>query len=169
MSAPVDFSITKQRLLWIVICSALVLILLFAAGVTAGFLVSGREPDGRPLHRLESSRSRTTETKPANKVPSQAAESQPGAAAASSQGLTIEAASFPTAHEASRLAALLERDGYRPVSTNENAANTPPNYYVLLGPYGTWEQASRIATELNRSYDLRTVIRPARPGLPHST
>lgn len=183
MSEPLDFSISKDRLVWVIVCSALVLILLFGAGVATGFLLASHAPNENELRRERNSLKDSSKAKGSKKggapqsasaataTPASAAKpgAPPAAAkapaapvspASTDQRLTIEAASFASEHEASHLASLLERDGYRPVSTGQDPAAANPSYYVRLGPYRSWEQASRIATELERSYDLHTSVRP---------
>ena len=202
-----DFSIAKDRLVLVVICSALMLLLLFGAGVAAGFLLAGHGPSTKDVPESEALQKESTKVKKpktgakstkdsspaaaasppaatqatgaqvssAQAASAQAASAQGGSAPASSPAssaaasppkmeelLTIEAASFREQREASNLAALLRRDGYRPVFTGQDSSSSDRPYYVRLGPYRTWEQASQIATELERSYDLRTIVRPVR-------
>lgn len=173
MSAPIDFSLSKDRLIWLIICSGLILILLFGAGMAAGFLLAGETPGEKELrqnrHSMEKETSKAKDPKGASlKVTEQSdpksnkmASASDAASQAAAQGhLTVEAASFPEEGQASHLAALLQRDGYRPVSTGADASSPKPSYYVRLGPYGSWEQALRIATELEHSYDLQTLVKP---------
>jgi hypothetical protein len=176
MSERVDFSLSKHRLVWLILCSGLMLILLFGAGVAAGFLLAGHTPGEKELRQSRGSVEKETSKRKNPKAASlkMAERSAPKSnntasarAAASSQAtaqghLTVEAASFPEEGQASHLAALLQRDGYHPVSTGEDTASAEPSYYVRLGPYRSWEQASRVATELERSYDLHTLVKPVR-------
>jgi SPOR domain len=175
MSEPVEFSLAKDRLLWLILCAGLMLILLFGAGVAAGFLLAGHTPGEKDLRRnrdlIEKETSKAKDPKPAPlKITERSAPRSNNASGsgarpsqAAAQGdLTVEAASFPAEGQASHLAALLQRDGYRPVSTGADVNSAEPSYYVRLGPYPSWEQASRIATELERSYDLHTLVKPVR-------
>ncbi|HEX3683278.1 MAG TPA: SPOR domain-containing protein [Bryobacteraceae bacterium] len=176
MSELVDFSLSKRRLVWLILCSGLMLMLLFGAGVAAGFLLSGHTPGEKELHQNRDSVERETSKRKDSKAASlkttersapklnnPASPSNSASSQAAAQGhLSVEAASFPQEGQASHLAALLQRDGYHPVSTGEDTTSAAPSYYVRLGPYSSWEQASRVATELERSYDLHTLVKPAR-------
>ncbi len=177
MSEPVDFSLSKDRLLWLIVCSGLMLILLFGAGVAAGFLLAGHTPSGKELRQnrdsIEKETSKAKDPKgaslkvaersdPKSSKAASASDAAPSQQPAAQGRLSVEAASFPEEGQASHLAALLQRDGYRPVSTGADTTSAEPSYYVRLGPYGSWEQASRIAAELEHSYDLHTLVKPVR-------
>lgn len=173
MSDSLDFSIPKDRLILVIICSALMLILLFGVGVATGFLLAGHTPGPKDLHPENEALPKQASKANAPKASAPAPPAAPAGAAtapatATEERLTIQAASFPDEHQASRLAALLQRDGYRPVSTGQDPSSAQTPYYVRLGPYRTWEQASRIATELDRSYDLHTIVKPVRTAVTHS-
>lgn len=169
-----EFSLGKDRLAWLILCVGLMLMLLFGAGMAAGFLLAGHTPGEKEArqnrHSGEKETSNAKDPKAASLARTEGSTPKPnnaasGSGAASSQAaaqghLTVEAASFSQEGEASHLAALLQRDGYHPVSTGEDMTSAEPSYYVRLGPYRSWEQASRIATELERSYDLHTLVKP---------
>src|ERR1700761_4405296 len=109
MSEPVDFSLSKDRLVWLIVCSGLVLMLLFGAGLAAGFLLAGHTPGEKELRQnrdsIEKETSKAKDPKHAllpvaERGAPKSNNATSGSAAASSQAaaqghLTVEAASFP--------------------------------------------------------------------------
>jgi len=162
-----------------ILCSALILLFLFGAGIAAGFLLAGHTPGQGEMRQDREPVKKETSRRLAPKAPAANIAERSGSSTAAAGGITssatgaqqrlsIEAGSFPDESQASHLAALLQRDGYHPVLTGPDSAGSETSYYVRLGPYQSWEQASRIASELDRSYALHTVVKPLSAVILHS-
>jgi len=75
--------------------------------------------------------------------------------------LAVQVASFHDKENALRLAAVLKRQGFGPVTVGQYDSRSATWHFVRLGPFRAWEDASRVAAELDRSYDLRAYVLPA--------
>ena len=75
--------------------------------------------------------------------------------------LAVQVASFHDKENALRLAAVLKRQGFGPVTVGQYDSRSATWHFVRLGPFKAWEDASRVAAELDRSYDLRAYVLPA--------
>ena len=91
------------------------------------------------------------------------ASAAPAAAEASEldSHLAVQVASFHDKENALRLAAVLKRQGFGPVTVGQYDSRSATWHFVRLGPFRAWEDASRVAAELDRSYDLRAYVLPA--------
>jgi cell division protein FtsN len=98
-------------------------------------------------------------------TPNQAAPASAPAASEASQldsQLAVQVGSFHDKENALRLAAVLKRQGFGPVTVGQYDVRSQTWHFVRLGPFRQWEDASRVAAELDRSYDLRAYVLPSR-------
>jgi len=89
------------------------------------------------------------------------AASAPAEASELDSHLAVQVASFHDKENALRLAAVLKRQGFGPVTVGQYDSRSATWHFVRLGPFRAWEDASRVAAELDRSYDLRAYVLPA--------
>jgi cell division septation protein DedD len=75
--------------------------------------------------------------------------------------LSVQVASFHDKDNALRLADVLKRQGFGKVTVGQYDSRNVTWHFVRLGPFRAWEDASRVASELDRSYDLRAYVLPA--------
>jgi cell division septation protein DedD len=140
------------------ICVVAIQLLLYGAGIATGILIK-TPPDER------------TTLQPATAPRIDAAASTPAPSAAQpspaepfkSPGpahLTVQVASFHEKDRALKLAALLKREGFGNVTVGEYRDRTDDWHFVSLGPYHEWEEASRVAADLDRSWDVHAWVRP---------
>lgn len=78
--------------------------------------------------------------------------------------LAVQAGSFHSRENAMRLAEVLKRQGFGPVTVGQYDSRNETWHFVRLGPFKQWEDASRVAAQLDRSYDLRAYVLPGGAG-----
>lgn len=76
--------------------------------------------------------------------------------------LAVQAGSYSEKANAERLARLLQDKGYDATVTGRTDARQRTWHVVRLGPFGTWESASKVANELYASHNVDALVRPAR-------
>jgi cell division septation protein DedD len=202
MSAPYEFSITKGRMVQLVVCIGVIQVLLYSSGVATGLLLGPKGATTYPLAKVRDTPTQVLEktkplpvaekqtapsvsappaaeasassTNPATKPqtgepqtdssPAAQAQQPSPAGAQSSQpgGLAIQVASFHMKSNAVRLADILEREGYGPVTVGESGNGSDIWHFVQIGPYKEWDEASRVVAELDRSYSVHAYVRPIR-------
>lgn len=168
MTDSIQFVFSKQRLILVLVCSVLIALLLFAAGVATGFLLHP-VPVELPGQLTSSSRARppTTSNPIKSAVPPASASapiSTSDAAENSESGLIVDVGSFSEKEKAADLASMLKREGFGPIHTGEYQSQGETLYYVHAGPFHTWEDASGTATELNQSFDVHASVMPVKGG-----
>ena len=133
----------------------------------AGATPSGATPSGAtPSAATPTAITPTNEREvAAGKQPALAAPNQPGApepveSPQLGSHLAVQVASFHDKDNALRLAAVLKRQGFGPVTVGQYDSRNQTWHFVRLGPFRAWEDASRVAAELDRSYDLRAYVLP---------
>ena len=161
MTDSIQFVFSKQRLILVLVCSVLIALLLFAAGVATGLLLHPV-----PGQQLTSSwRARrpgpSNPIKPAASPASDSAPiSTPDAAENSESGLIVDVGSFSEKEKATDLASMLKREGFGPIHTGQYQTQGETLYYVHAGPFHTWEDASGTATELSQSFNVHASVMP---------
>lgn len=168
MSEPVQFVFSRRRLVGLTVCAASAGMLLFGIGVATGLLLYSEGPERKALvapdkakmasHANSASVAPASEEKQGTEHP----DSAPIGTEKVEQGVVVDVASFQQRTKAANLAAMLRRQGYSPVHVGQYEAQGQTMYSVCIGPFAAWEEASRIATELDESFDLHTSVIPAK-------
>ncbi|MCC7154960.1 MAG: SPOR domain-containing protein [Bryobacterales bacterium] len=76
--------------------------------------------------------------------------------------LTVQAGSFSEKGNAERLAKLLRQNGYDVTLLDRTDSESHTWHLVRLGPYASWEAASKVASDLLARHDVNAIIRPVR-------
>lgn len=76
--------------------------------------------------------------------------------------LTVQAGSFAEKGNAERLAKLLRQNGYDATLLDRTDGGDHTWHLVRLGPYRSWEDASKVASDLLARHDVNAIIRPVR-------
>lgn len=167
MTDSIQFVFSKQRLVVLGLCSSLIGLLLFAAGMATGMLLhpigaeSPRQLEAVPHEKAAPPAEHAAQ--PEAEVKSSAATSSSEDAGQGSQGgVAVDVASFPEKDRAASLASMLKREGFAPVHTGEYEAHGETLYYVRVGPFRDWDDASRVAQQLDQSFDLHTSLIPVK-------
>ncbi len=169
MSEPVQFVFSRGRLAAIAFCALFSGLLFFGAGIATGLLLRPDSIKPKP----EISWSGQTPITPMSTAPPLAIteENKPAeitdnssstAVQKSEEGVIINVASYPQRATAANFASMLKRQGFGPVHTGQHEIQGQVLYYVHVGPFRAWEEASKIAAELDESYDLHTSVIPAK-------
>lgn len=165
MTESIQFVFSRQRLLALGLCSFVVAILLFVAGLATGWLL-------HPLNSTLSRQSIDAASQPG--TPSRASAAKPETALApadassqadsdgSASGVIVDVASFDDKAKAANLASILKREGFEPVHTGQYESGGQTLFYVRVGPFRAWDDASCIAQKLDQSFDLHTSVIPAK-------
>jgi cell division septation protein DedD len=175
MSETLDLSIPKNRLAPLSAALVVAALLLFAAGIITGMMLSpqvlttGRQKlPGNPLHAASSQQPSppaalsspsppgllAPKTKP---TPTKAGR-EPDLGPPASQ-LAVQVVSFDDRIRAQSFADSLKRQGFPSLSLGTVKTGEQTWYSVRLGPYTDWDTASRAAAEVQRSYDVQTYVR----------
>ncbi len=168
MSEPVQFVFSRQRLVVLTLCAVTAGALLFGAGVATGLLLSSGGPERHAQLASEETKpvphasSAPAVSAPQEKQAAEHADSAPIASEKVQGGLVVDVASFQERSKAANLAAMLRREGFGPVHLGQYETQGQTMYSVRVGPFAAWEEASRIATELDESFDLHSSVIPAK-------
>jgi cell division protein FtsN len=158
MSDEVVFSMTKRRLAAVVVCAGLAIVTLYLAGVVTGLLIGPLGPKavspGAGITPKETRKAVVAVPPPSAPSPQTNEDSSRPA------GLAVQVASFLDRDRAERFAASLKRQGFDKTRVEEIASAEQTWHVVRLGPYHDWDSASRVAAEIERSYDLHCSVRP---------
>jgi cell division septation protein DedD len=167
MTDSVQFVFSKQRLVALGLWSSLIGLLLFVAGIATGVLLHPftSEP-GRQVEAVSAERSYSPAiAKPEPTERSAGEHESPEDGNQSSQdGVIVDVASFPEKDRAANLASMLTREGFGPVHTGQYGMHGETLHYVRVGPFHDWDGASRVARQLDASFDLHTSMIPEKGG-----
>jgi cell division protein FtsN len=158
-----EFSIPKKRLVGMGTCLLATQALFYAAGVGTGLLIHPEmNAAAKPIAQAQ--QPSQPASKPASSPPPPAATAAAAAAPITrpdddTRTLSVQVGSFQDEGHATKLAAVLRRAGFGPVSLGKVDRAAQTWHVVRMGPYRSWDEAERISADLDRSYDLRTSIR----------
>lgn len=168
MTDSIQFVFSKQRLLVLGLCSILIALLLFAAGMATGVLLHPiptelpRQVEATSAEKPLSST--VTKPEPSAKSSGDRASSE-DESQTSQSGVIVDVASFPEKDKAATLASMLTREGFKPVHTGQYEAHGETHYYVRVGPFSGWDDASRVAQQIDESFNLHASVLPVRAAV----
>jgi cell division septation protein DedD len=150
----------KYRVILIYASAGMCLLLLYSAGIVTGMML-------RPRPQIVPPAITALRTKP-KPVPQahaiQQLTTRPGVIHGPGQAgpaqLAVQVAVFKDPIRAQSLSDSLKRQGFSTIPINQTKDGQENQYTVLLGPYPDWDTASRVAADVQRSYNVQTYVHP---------
>ncbi len=161
MSEPIQFSLSKRWLIFLAVSLGVSVLLFFSAGLVAGLLLQPTQA-ARGVLSAELYKQKKPQFAAVNPV---AIVRNPSLSADGPQvgprypQLTLQVASFEDPARAQSFADSLKRARFPvlPLATMQLGDKTWQT--VLVGPYPNWDQAARVAADLQRSYNVDVYVR----------
>jgi cell division septation protein DedD len=158
MKEPIQFALSKRSLILVASSFVVSVLLIFCAGLAGGILLR-KAPPVEAASRLDQRRSGESNivAPPLSTRGSKRSAAELPAGPVNPQ-LTLQVASFEDPVRAENFADSLRRQGLPVLPVAATPLTGKTWHAVRVGPYANWETASRVASELERSYNLEVYV-----------